>query len=117
MLDENRDRRQADAEAGRIPQTRAGARSVRIAALVRKNRALLHRLALAASLLIVSISLLFFVRTIIKVDPRQLQAIARRCHCVLPMPVMLPRIFQNVHALAPAVDQIEPAFVVAADIV
>ena len=74
MLDENRDRRQADAEAGRIPQTRAGARSVRIAALVRKNRALLHRLALAASLLIVSISLLFFVRTIIKVNPRQLEA-------------------------------------------
>src|ERR1700730_6530593 len=74
MRDENKERPPVDAETGRIPPTKATVRSARIAALVRKNRVLLHRLALAASLLIVSISLLFFVRTVIKVDPRQLQA-------------------------------------------
>jgi glycosyltransferase 2 family protein len=74
MLDENRERPAVDAAAARAPRTGAPARGVRIAALVRNNRVLLHRLALAASLLIVSISLLFFIRTIIKVDPRQLQA-------------------------------------------
>src|SRR5665213_812663 len=30
---------------------------------------------------------------------------------------LLPRIFQNVHALAPAVDEVEPALVVRADVV
>ena len=69
MLDENRNRPPTDP-----PPAREAVRGARLAALLRKNRQLLHRLALAGSLLIVSISLFFFVRTVATVDPRQLQA-------------------------------------------
>ena len=73
MLDEKRDRPPLGVGAGPTP-TKGALRGVRIAALIRKNRILLRRLGLAGSLAIVSISLFFFIRTIVKVDPRQLEA-------------------------------------------
>jgi glycosyltransferase 2 family protein len=74
MLDDNKDRPPTKAEAGQIRKANVALRSQRVAALIRKNRVPLHRIAVAASLLIVSISLFFFVRTIVKLDPRQLEA-------------------------------------------
>jgi uncharacterized membrane protein YbhN (UPF0104 family) len=74
MLDENRERRPIDSGAGHIEISRAALWGVKAASLIRRNRATLHRATLAVSLVIVSISLFFFIRTIIRVDPRQLQA-------------------------------------------
>ncbi len=74
MLDKNRERPLLRAGTERLPETETSFRSARIVALLRKNQVLLHRLALATSLVIVSISLFFFARTIITVDPRQFQA-------------------------------------------
>ncbi|WP_158815280.1 lysylphosphatidylglycerol synthase domain-containing protein [Methylocapsa sp. S129] len=73
MLDENRDRLPIDAATERTQQTKGALRGARIALLIRQNRIFLHRLGLAASLAIVSISLFFFFRTIIRVDPHQLE--------------------------------------------
>jgi uncharacterized membrane protein YbhN (UPF0104 family) len=70
MLDENRDRPPINAAAERA---KGALRGAEIARLIRSNRVFLRRLGLAGSLLIVSISLFFFFRTIIKVDPRQLE--------------------------------------------
>jgi glycosyltransferase 2 family protein len=72
MLDNNKERPANDvgAEAGQIRQT--GAHRARIVLALRDNRVLLHRLGLAVSLAIVSISLFFFFRILVKVDPRQL---------------------------------------------
>jgi glycosyltransferase 2 family protein len=74
MRDENKNRLLAAAATGRAGQTSLVPRGARIAALISKNRIFLHRSGLAASLLIVSISLFFFFRTVIRVNPRQLEA-------------------------------------------
>jgi hypothetical protein len=71
MRDESKDRLPADAAT---EPTNPVTRGARVAALLRKNRVFLHRSGLTVSLLIVSISLFFFFRTIIRVDPRQLEA-------------------------------------------
>jgi glycosyltransferase 2 family protein len=74
MLDENKDRRSIDPAPVRPPPTRLARQGFRLAAVIRKNRALLRRVGLAMSLLIVSISLFVFFRTIVKVNPHQLEA-------------------------------------------
>ena len=74
MRDENKNRLLAAAPTGPVGQTSLVPRGVRIAALIRKNQIFLHRSGLAVSLLIVSISLFFFFRTVIRVNPRQLEA-------------------------------------------
>ncbi|MGA2041820.1 MAG: lysylphosphatidylglycerol synthase domain-containing protein [Roseiarcus sp.] len=71
MLDQNKARPPPDAGA---PATAASRQGARVAALIRRHRTLLHRIGWAISLLIVSISLFVFVRTILGVDPRQLEA-------------------------------------------
>jgi glycosyltransferase 2 family protein len=73
MLDENKERLSINAAAERTQRAKDALRGAKIAALIRKNRVSLHRLGWAVSLIIVSTSLFFFFRTIIKVDPRQLQ--------------------------------------------
>jgi glycosyltransferase 2 family protein len=74
MLDENRDRPAIDAAAGRIELTKIDIQRGRIAAFVRQNRVVLHRLGLAMSLIIVSISLFFFFRIVLTINPRQLES-------------------------------------------
>ena len=71
MLDQNKERPPTVEVAPRTAAFRQGAR---LAALIRANRVLLHRIGLGISLLIVSISLFVFVRAILRVDPRQLEA-------------------------------------------
>ena len=52
----------------------AGSRSAKLQDSIRKNRGLLRRVGLALSLTIVAISAVIFLRTIVSVDPAQLQA-------------------------------------------
>jgi uncharacterized membrane protein YbhN (UPF0104 family) len=73
MLDENRNRQAINAAPGRISPARIAVQGGRIAAFVRKNRVLLHRLGLATSLVIVSISLFFFLRIVLTINPHQLE--------------------------------------------
>jgi uncharacterized membrane protein YbhN (UPF0104 family) len=74
MLDVNEDRLPIDAGAEQPQPTRAALRAAKVASAIRNNRPHLRRLGLTISLIIVSISLFIFVRTIIRVDPRQLAA-------------------------------------------
>jgi glycosyltransferase 2 family protein len=74
MLNVNKDRLPIDAEAERPPPTKAALWAAGVASVIRRNHARLRRLGLAISLIIVSISLFIFVRTIVRVDPRQLEA-------------------------------------------
>ena len=74
MLDENKGRLPINAAAERARPTEIARRADAIAAFIRRNRAPLRRLGLTISLAIVSISLFVFVRTIVKVDPRQFEA-------------------------------------------
>jgi uncharacterized membrane protein YbhN (UPF0104 family) len=73
MLDENKDRLPLNA-AERIQQAKIAIQDGRIAALIRKNRVALHRLGVAVSLIIVSISLFFFFRILLTINPLQLEA-------------------------------------------
>ena len=74
MLDENKDRLSLSAAGVQTPPSRIARQSLRIAAIIRKNRRTLRRVGVAISLLIISISLIVFIRTIAGVNPRQLQA-------------------------------------------
>jgi uncharacterized membrane protein YbhN (UPF0104 family) len=73
MLDENKNRPTIDAAAEQSRQTQIPIQGGRIAAAIRRNRVALRRLGLAASLVIVSISLLFFFRIVLTIDPHQLE--------------------------------------------
>ena len=73
MLDANKDRLPVKAAVERSRQAKDALRGAKIASLIQENRVFLHRLGLAISLVIVSTSLFFFFRTVIKVDPRQLE--------------------------------------------
>jgi hypothetical protein len=74
MLDENKDRIPGGAAPARASPSKIARHGLRIAALVRKNRKALRRIGVAISLLIVSISLIVFFRTVATVNPRQLEA-------------------------------------------
>jgi glycosyltransferase 2 family protein len=74
MLDENRNRPSIGAASERIPPSATAARGDRITAALRRHRALLHRIGLATSLLIVSISLFFFLRVVLTINPRQFES-------------------------------------------
>ncbi len=74
MLDVNEDRAPINAGAEQSQQTNAALRAAKIASAIRRNRTHLRHLGMAISLIIVSTSLFIFVRTIIRVDPRQLEA-------------------------------------------
>ena len=70
----NKDRLPIDAGAGQPKPTKAAVWAAKVASAIRKQRQHLRRLGMAISLIIVSTSLFIFIRTIIKVDPRQLEA-------------------------------------------
>lgn len=74
MLDVNKSRPLVNAGAEQPQPTKAALRAAKVATAIQKRRVLLHRLGLTVSLIIVSTSLFFFFRTIIKVNPRQLEA-------------------------------------------
>src|SRR5579863_1760792 len=74
MLEVNKDRLPVGAAPERPRPTKAALWAAEVARTIRWNHARLRRLGLAISLIIVSTSLFIFVRTIIRVDPRQLQA-------------------------------------------
>lgn len=74
MLDETKNRPTASPAPERAPHARSAGRGDRIAAIIRKNRAVLRRLGLAMSLIIVSISLFFFLRIVIAINPRQFES-------------------------------------------
>jgi hypothetical protein len=74
MLDDNKNRLGIDAAAEAIAPTPLALRGARIVAALRRNRVALHRVGLAMSLVIVSISLFFFIRIVLTIDPRQLES-------------------------------------------
>ncbi len=74
MLDVNKDRLTIGAAPERPPPTRAALWAAAVASTIRRNQPRLRRLGLTISLIIVSTSLFIFVRTIIRLDPRQFEA-------------------------------------------
>lgn len=74
MPQANRDRRSNEVGLDERRPGRAALRAARIVAALRRNRRTVRRLGMAISLVIVSISLFIFIRTIVRVDPRQLEA-------------------------------------------
>jgi uncharacterized membrane protein YbhN (UPF0104 family) len=74
MPDEFKDRLPDGGAPVRPQPTRIARQGARIAAVIRKNRKILRRVGLAISLLILTFSLVVFFRTIVTVNPRQLEA-------------------------------------------
>src|ERR1700691_1872709 len=74
VLDGEKGRPPDERAPQRPPPTKAALWAAGIATIIRRNHARLRRLGLAISLIIVSTSLFIFVRTIVRVDPRQLEA-------------------------------------------
>jgi glycosyltransferase 2 family protein len=73
MLDDTKNRPTINATAEPGPQTKLAMHGARILAALRRHRVALHRLGLAMSLIIVSISLFFFIRIVLTIKPQQLE--------------------------------------------
>src|ERR1700677_2269904 len=73
MLDEKKTRPIVNAASEAGPKTKIARYGERLLSAIRRNRLALHRLGLATSLIIVSISLFFFIRIVLTVSPQQLE--------------------------------------------
>jgi glycosyltransferase 2 family protein len=73
MLDDTKKRPTINAASEAMPQTKIASYGGRLLAAIRRNRVALHRLGLATSLVIVSISLFFFIRIVLTISPQQLE--------------------------------------------
>ena len=73
MLDDTKNRPPINAATATGPQTKIAMHGERVLTFLRRHRVALHRLGLATSLIIVSISLFFFIRIVLTINPQQLE--------------------------------------------